>query len=58
MVCRLSADSLPEFSLTFCQMDPPEQNSVKYEYGYVFKDNTFENVVCTYDGHFVQAPKC
>ena len=49
MACRLiGAKPLPEPTLTYCQLDPKEQTSVKFEsrYGNFIPKNAFQNVVC------------
>ena len=39
--------SLPESLLIFCQLDPKDQTSVKFDSKYnFFHEYTFENVVC------------
>ena len=57
MACRLfGAKPLPEPKLVYCQLDPWEQVSVKFEsefYPFI-QENAFENVVCQNGGHFVQ----
>ena len=49
MACRLlGAKPLTEPVLTYCQLDPQEQTSVKFESHYKtsIHENAFENVVC------------
>ena len=50
MACRLvGAKPLPDPMLTFCQLDPQEQTTVKFESKCKKKsidENAFENVVC------------
>ena len=49
MACRLSgAKPLPEPMLTYCQLDPQEQTSVKFESKYktFIQENPVENIVC------------
>ena len=49
MACRLfGAKLLPELMLSYCQLDPWEQTSVKFEskYKIFIHENSLENVVC------------
>ena len=49
MACHLfGTKPLPEPILTYCQLDPEEQTSVKIESKYKIstEENAFENVVC------------
>ena len=40
------AKSLPELMLTFCQLDPSEHTSVKFDTNFFIDENAFEKVVC------------
>ena len=57
MACRLfGAKLLSKPMLGYCQLDPWEQTSVKFESKYktFVGENTIENVVCQNGSHFVQ----
>ena len=57
MACHLfGAKPLPEPMLAYCQLDPQEQTSVKFQpkYKILIDENAFENIVCQIGGHFVQ----